>query len=247
LLSFVCCIGFLIILGIVKFYKWLSNKITTRTRADRKIFIKWVLPIVFSIVLITCVLGLFLSAGFVLSKIDWRMAALLDPKTYISKDWFQIANEMVFAERIVFWQTGMKVFNDYPLLGVGLGNNGYFFPQKFDGYAWSLPEVQSIVNSDRFIPNAKNFWVRLLSETGVIGFAFFIGWLVILWISAGHLSRSVNKIDQVISLMGRLAIIAFFFEGFSIDTFGLPYIWISLGLITASWTRLVKTQKASIV
>ena len=36
-------------------------------------------------------------------------------------------------------------------------------------------------------------------------------------------------------LAGQLLIIALIVEGFSLDTFGLPYYWIGLGLIVASW------------
>ena len=32
-------------------------------------------------------------------------------------------------------------------------------------------------------------------------------------------------------------------EGFSLDTFGLPYFWIGLGLIASSW--LIKDQKSA--
>jgi len=32
-------------------------------------------------------------------------------------------------------------------------------------------------------------------------------------------------------------------EGFSLDTFGLPYYWIALGLIAASW--LIRDQESA--
>jgi uncharacterized membrane protein len=36
-------------------------------------------------------------------------------------------------------------------------------------------------------------------------------------------------------LFGKLVVLAMIIEGFSLDSFGLPYYWIALGLIAASW------------
>jgi hypothetical protein len=38
----------------------------------------------------------------------------------------------------------------------------------------------------------------------------------------------------MLALMGKLAIIALIFEGFSVDSFALPYLWFGLGLVTAA-------------
>jgi O-antigen ligase len=245
LLAFLCCIGFLVLLGILWFYKWLSSRILARVRSSLKKPVRWLLPIASVMVLLVLIFGIFFGAGFFLSRTDWRMATLFNFQTYASTNWFDIANQMVFAERIVYWQVGMRVFNSYPLLGVGLGNTGYFFPQFVYQYGLNLPEVQNIINRDLSIPNAKNLWVRVLSETGIVGFAFFASWLVILWISAVQISRSGERILKTISWMGRLAIVAYFIEGLSIDTFGLPYIWISLGLVTAGWSYQPFFSKAA--
>jgi hypothetical protein len=39
-----------------------------------------------------------------------------------------------------------------------------------------------------------------------------------------------------------LSVIAFIFEGFSMDTFGLPYYWVAFGLVVAAWRILKNTQ-----
>ena len=44
-------------------------------------------------------------------------------------------------------------------------------------------------------------------------------------------------------LVGKLIVLAMIIEGFSLDTFGLPYYWIALGLIAASW--LVRDQESA--
>jgi hypothetical protein len=128
------------------------------------------------------------------------------------------------------------VYQYFPVLGAGFGLPGYYFPQSVPGYGYRLPEITRTILTDLHIPNAKNLWVRVLSETGIVGFALFISWLIQHWRDAGEVERI--KTDKLISSMGfigKLIIIAMIVEGFSLDTFGLPYYWIGLGLIAASW------------
>jgi hypothetical protein len=45
----------------------------------------------------------------------------------------------------------------------------------------------------------------------------------------------------MMALMGKLVILALVFEGFSVDSFALPYLWFALGLVTAQagWKDLL--------
>ena len=45
------------------------------------------------------------------------------------------------------------------------------------------------------------------------------------------------------ALVGKLFVIAFVIEGFSMDTFGLPYYWVAFGLLVAAWRIMKSTQK----
>jgi hypothetical protein len=84
------------------------------------------------------------------------------------------------------------------------------------------------------IPNTKSIWTRILSETGLVGFAFWLAWLYLVW-QAAHFIRGMEKpIFKTIGWAGAFTIIALLAEGFSTDTFALPYLWFSLGLVTAA-------------
>jgi hypothetical protein len=49
------------------------------------------------------------------------------------------------------------------------------------------------------------------------------------------LARSVkDPVIKVAGLTGQLVLIAFIVEGFSVDSFALPYFWFSAGLLSAS-------------
>jgi len=76
--------------------------------------------------------------------------------------------------------------------------------------------------------------VRLLAETGILGFAFFVSWVYLHWREAVQLERlGVSELERALGFTGKLFILALIMEGFSMDTFGLPYYWIALGLVVA--------------
>jgi hypothetical protein len=51
-----------------------------------------------------------------------------------------------------------------------------------------------------------------------------------------------QKVLQVIGWFGTFVLIAFTTEGFSTDTFALPYLWVSLGIVSAAGA-LVRNSK----
>jgi hypothetical protein len=144
------------------------------------------------------------------------------------------ARRLKFAERIVYWVAAFRVFSLYPWLGVGLGNVGFFFDKTVLPIGYRLPEIISILGGDLAFPNAKNLWIRLLAETGVIGFMSFVVWLLVLIMAARQLLRKAEGLLAVIGLAGLLALTAQLFEGFSVDSFALPQLWIIPGLVTAA-------------
>jgi O-antigen ligase len=120
---------------------------------------------------------------------------------------------------------------------------GYYFPLNVSYFGYKLPEVVSMLNTDRFIPNAKNLWSRLLGETGIIGTALFVSWLYLQWKSATELEKQgQDRFFKTMGLVGKLFVVSFVIEGFSMDTFGLPYYWVAFGLVVAAWRMFKNTQ-----
>jgi O-antigen ligase len=85
-----------------------------------------------------------------------------------------------------------------------------------------------------YLPNIKSLWVRLLAETGLVGFSTFLGWLYVLWRSTRLMMRSKRLEFRAIALAGQLSLIAFIVEGFSIDSFAMPYLWVMAGIVSAA-------------
>lgn len=190
-----------------------------------------------SITLIGLMIGALVTGLFISSKIDPRMEQVLNPKTYQKQSLLSIANEFFFAERILYWQTGWNIFNDYPIMGIGLGNYGYYFEKYMPSFAWALDEPRALIFQSTYQANNKNLWTRLLSETGIIGFLIFVSWLISLWLKADSLTKDKPLNSSTWGFIMKIALIALLFEGFSIDSFAMPYLWLILG-ISASTFRL---------
>lgn len=234
-LAFLASAAFALLLLNIRLIQWLQRRFVQRKDIQQSFFQKALLSVILLVLLLALYLALFLGAGFVLSKLDPRMTSLFDLDNLNAESFTALANRLVFAERVVFWDVGWKAFGHYPWLGVGLGNSGYFFPEELSSFAWGLPEVRNLMYHQSHIPNTKNLWVRLLSETGVVGFSIFIAWLFSLWQTGGALKQHGNSVLGVFGLAGQLALVAFVVEGFSLDTFALPYYWMLFGLLVAAY------------
>lgn len=186
--------------------------------------------------LLIILLLLVFAAGLIMRQLDPRMEQLFDVSLLQQYGIMGWASRLSFAERITYWQTALNVYVKYPIFGSGLGVAGYYYPEMIPSFGYQLPETLSVMLYDSFIPNAKNLWVRLLSETGIVGFSLFAAWVVVHWSNAKIVEkRKQSGLFKAMGLAGQLLIIALIVEGFSLDTFGLPYYWIGFGLIVASW------------
>jgi hypothetical protein len=192
-------------------------------------------------------LGIYILGALVLvyglSHVDWRLARFfqiksLDQLKALTGNIYLLFNYLAFAERYVYWVAGWNIFNIHSILGVGLGNAGFYFQHALPAYSWSLPEVMQVYFRDAGLPNIKSIWVRLLAETGIVGFSSFIAWCYVMVRSAWSMRLNSRIPFKVIGWSGLFVLIAFFSEGFSTDTFALPYLWISLGIVSAAGALL---------
>lgn len=182
------------------------------------------------------------AAGWAISQADERMAALLSLTEGLeefeyyhpNETIYVLANELAFAERIVYWSVGMRTFSEYPLLGVGPGNTGFFFETLLPPFGYQLTEIQNVLEQAIFgFPNPKNLWIRLLSEGGILGAGSFFVWYLLTALGALVIWQRSEGISRVVGLAGLIWAIAFFVEGFSLDTYALPQTWMVSGFVTA--------------
>jgi len=219
-------------------YKYIFHKLQMKFACLNHKLWKVIFPFI-SLIFVILVIGMGLLVS---SKIDPRMETVLKVETYQNRDLISIANDFFIAERILYWQTGWEIFNDHPIIGVGLGNFGFYFQQYMPNFASALDEPREILFRANYQANNKNLWTRLLSETGIIGFTIFFSWLIIIWIQGSILLKNPNRENNIWGNVMKIAIIALIFEGFSIDSFALPYYWFILGISSSVFYLCQKQQ-----
>ncbi len=238
----------MLVLLILFFNLWLVRAIirfiSSRQQKRPSRLLRFTLPLGISFALLAGYLLIAFGAIFIISQRDYRLGLLLNSPlswqeikglaTLDETTIIGVGSRLAFLERVTYWLTGWRVFNDHPLLGVGLGNVGFFFAQKVPSVGWSTYEIRDVLNVLVGVPNIKSLWVRLLSETGILGFYVFAGWYFLMVKSARLLRHSQDATIQIIALAGLLSLVALLSEGFSIDSFAMPYLWVSTGLLSAA-------------
>lgn len=230
-LSFFLVVAVVLILGSGRIWERLGG----RYRGARRLLPRLVTTAAGFVSMAVIAALLVLAASFLDKRISDSLSVDLSAIFSGQHPWlYRLANELKSAERLMYWVSGLRIFSLYPVLGVGLGNAGFLMSTTMPAFGYHLPEIIRAVHLGAFgFPNPKSLWVRLLAETGVVGFSFFVSWLGVLGLAAIRLVRNHKGMTRAVALAALLALLAQITEGFSVDTFGLPHLWIMLGLLTA--------------
>jgi O-antigen ligase len=195
------------------------------------------------LILLAMVAGLLFGAAAAAGRTDprlWALPSIADRledsrRFYPSEAAFAVGDRLAFAERMAYWTSAFRTFSLYPVLGVGPGNAGFLFERTLVDYAQRLTEIQKLLREASYgFPNPKNLWTRLLAETGIVGFVLFAWWLVSTALGGLVLWGRGEKLGRMLGLACALAFLAQLVEGFSLDTFALPQLWLLFGLTTAA-------------
>ena len=227
-ITFFCMAALLVIKWNIQLIRWIRGRFSIP--AHLTVFF----TIGTSIILVLVYLAIAVAAAYGMSRVDPRMSDLFTPQFWQLNNMNRYANALQFGERVVYWQAGWGVFNKFPVFGVGLGNSGRWFVETIPPYGMNLIEVRQLLYRALDLPNSKNLWVRLLAETGIVGFAFYAAWLTSVLKRALILNKSQTQVLKMTGYWGIFIITGIIFEGFSIDSFAMPYFWISAGLVLAS-------------
>lgn len=153
-----------------------------------------------------------------------------------------------FGARIIYAETALRIYDAYPVFGVGIGNYAFFFEEMLPREPISvMPEVLRVITpgagQSRLI-TSKNLYFRLLSETGLIGMAAFFAFIVAVASCALFLWLARDKQQKYLGTAGLLGLVAFVFSAFTFDSFALPNMWVVFGLITAAaWMFRQQSQE----
>jgi len=179
--------------------------------------------------IILAVLGAAAGAFFFLSQRD-----------YISRLW-QVDAESL-SEYLVDIKAGARsaysagayaAFEEHPWIGVGFGASGFYIYQNLPDWALTtVPEIAKQLNPEnRLYPNPKNLYVRLLAETGVIGFFLFIAFQFYVLGDMLGLLRCNEAWARFAAAAGVFAWLAITFYNFTQDSLATPNIWLVSGVL----------------
>lgn len=143
-----------------------------------------------------------------------------------------------FGARFTFGSAAFNVFDSHPILGVGLGNYAFYFEEAMPvAPLVDVPEVLRLVtqNVERYrLMTPKNFYLRILAETGLVGLAAFVPFLLALLGSALYLYLSKSQQERFWGTAGLCLLVAFCVSALSFDSFAIPNMWVVFGLLTAA-------------
>jgi hypothetical protein len=153
---------------------------------------------------------------------------------------------IAFDQRFTYWETAYRIYNEFPLLGIGLGNYTFYFDEYLpDRPLYMTPELLTALVPEEGrsqLTTVKSIFPRLLAETGLAGIATFLAFLIALIGCASYLWRSQNPDAQFWGRAGLLGLVVFLVVSFSYDSFSLPNMWVVFGLITAATHTYLNTE-----
>lgn len=157
-------------------------------------------------------------------------------------------SQIGFDARLVYSQAAYRTYEAYPLLGVGLGNYAFYFEEMLPYRpVYEVPEVLLMITPERGrdrLITAKNFYLRLLAETGIVGAVGFLAFVVGILGCALYLRLTPGKTARYWGIASLCGLLAFFFSALTFDSFVIPNMWVVFGLITAA-TRVMASMTST--
>jgi O-antigen ligase len=127
----------------------------------------------------------------------------------------------------------LGAYEESPIMGVGLGASGFYIYNHLPD--WSLTTVPEIARQlspeTRLYPNPKNMYVRLLAETGLVGFFIFVAFLFSVLGDALRALQSKTTIGGYLAVAGIFSWFAIALHNVTQDSFATPNLWINFGIL----------------
>jgi len=127
----------------------------------------------------------------------------------------------------------LAAYEQYPWAGVGLGASGFFIYQNLPDWALTtVPEIaRQLSPESRLYPNPKNLYVRLLAETGVIGFILFLAFQLHVLGDVLALWKRGLPWMRFAATAGMVAWWGITFYNFTQDSLTTPNLWLLPGIM----------------
>lgn len=124
-------------------------------------------------------------------------------------------------------------YDQSPVLGVGLGASGFYIYDNLPNWALTtVPEIaRQLSPENRLYPNPKNMYLRLLAETGIVGFFVFLAFLFSMLGDSLLALKSDQGILRYLGIAGLFSWLAVAMYNVTQDSFATPNLWINFGIL----------------
>jgi O-antigen ligase len=135
------------------------------------------------------------------------------------------------VERLVRWQNGIIIANEFPVLGIGYNNWLWYHRDRFGGGL------------------SHNIFIEAWSEMGYVGLFSFLSLIVATFILNGQTRRIGRQMGERGVMFYHLghgfdgALIGYLVSGFFVTVLHYPYFWINLSMVVA--LRVIAGKAAS--
>ena len=185
----------------------------------------WLLRVGAVVLLVGALVGsaLFLSQkGYITRLFNTRAESVED---------FIIENSA--GARAAYTFGALGAYDESPIMGVGLGASGFYIYDHLPDWALTtVPEIARQLNPEnRLYPNPKNMYVRLLAETGLVGFFVFVAFLFSLLGDALRALQSKTTVGRYLGIAGIFSWFAIALYNITQDSFATPNLWINFGIL----------------
>ena len=198
--------------------------------------------------------GLILRVGVLIIALGALTGAILflGQKGYISRlfdtkaesiEEFVIANSA--GARAAYMFGALGAYEESPIFGVGLGASGFYIYNHLPDWAMTtVPDIaRQLSPENRLYPNPKSMYVRLLSETGLIGFFLFLAFLFSILADSLLALRSNQQYMRYLGVAGLFSWLAILMYNATQDSFATPNIWINLGILAGMTAYVLKSPE----
>ena len=150
------------------------------------------------------------------------------------------------APRVAYIVSGIKIFNLHPWFGVGLGGSSFYLFDSLPNWALIDPYeiARQVSPNSSAIPNVRNLLIRLLSETGIVGFWLYLAFMLSILGSIRRMFLSRKQVMVYASVAGLTIWIAVLIRQFTLSTLTSPIIWVSLGAVVGYAHHILDMPKA---
>ena len=199
----------------------------------------WLLRVGLIVLLLTGLTGavLFLSQkGYITRLFSTQAESVAD---------FVIENSA--GARAAYTFGALGAYEENPITGVGLGASGFYIYDHLPDWALTtVPEIARQLSPDNNLyPNPKNLYVRLLAETGLVGFFVFIAFLFSVLGDSLTALQSKAPFGRYLGIAGVFSWFAIALYNITQDSFATPNLWINFGILAGMIVSVTESERIS--